>query len=98
MAEQLGGRFEPVGHDFNGSTITVPTGADQVPGLVDALAARSSKHEQMSRPRKDGSADGIARRCRMSGFSACVFGESVSQNNRHESHSLRITSGLPLPA
>ncbi len=39
LAEQLGGRFEPVGGDFQGATITVPTGADQVPGLEDALAA-----------------------------------------------------------
>jgi dipeptidyl aminopeptidase/acylaminoacyl peptidase len=37
LAENLGGRFEPVGKDFDGSTITVPIGADQVPGLVAAL-------------------------------------------------------------
>jgi dipeptidyl aminopeptidase/acylaminoacyl peptidase len=38
LAKQLGGRFEPVGDDFNGASITVPTGADQVPGLSVALA------------------------------------------------------------
>lgn len=38
LAEQLGGRYEPVGSDFEGATITVPTGADGVPGLKDALA------------------------------------------------------------
>jgi dipeptidyl aminopeptidase/acylaminoacyl peptidase len=37
LAEQLGGRFEPVGDDFRGATIQVPTGADEVPGLADAL-------------------------------------------------------------
>jgi dipeptidyl aminopeptidase/acylaminoacyl peptidase len=37
LAEQLGGRFEPVGDDFRGSKITVPTGADEVPGLSEAL-------------------------------------------------------------
>jgi dipeptidyl aminopeptidase/acylaminoacyl peptidase len=39
LAEQLGGRFEPVGNDFKGANITVPTGAEHVPGLPDALAA-----------------------------------------------------------
>ena len=34
LAEQLGGRFEPVGNDFEGSTIDVPAGADDVPGLA----------------------------------------------------------------
>jgi dipeptidyl aminopeptidase/acylaminoacyl peptidase len=38
LAKQLGGRFEPVGKDFDGAKIQVPTGADQVPGLSDALA------------------------------------------------------------
>ncbi len=37
LAEWLGGRFEPVGDDFQGSSITVPTGAEQIPGLMDAL-------------------------------------------------------------
>jgi dipeptidyl aminopeptidase/acylaminoacyl peptidase len=38
LAEHLGGRFEPVGDDFQGATIEVPAGADQVPGLKAALA------------------------------------------------------------
>jgi acetyl esterase/lipase len=38
LAEQLGGRFEPVGSDFNGATITVPEGAEHVPGLEKALS------------------------------------------------------------
>jgi dipeptidyl aminopeptidase/acylaminoacyl peptidase len=37
LAEHLGGRYEPIGEAFSGSTITVPTGADQVPGLVKSL-------------------------------------------------------------
>jgi dipeptidyl aminopeptidase/acylaminoacyl peptidase len=37
LATQLGGRFEPIGKDFEGSTIQVPAGADQVPGVADSL-------------------------------------------------------------
>jgi dipeptidyl aminopeptidase/acylaminoacyl peptidase len=37
LAKHLGGRYEPIGMDFNGSTIAVPIGADEVPGLVEAL-------------------------------------------------------------
>ena len=39
LAEHLGGRVEPIGDAFAGSSITVPTGAEHVPGLVDALGA-----------------------------------------------------------
>jgi dienelactone hydrolase len=38
LAEQLGGRFEPVGGDFKGATITVPEGAEHVPGLEKSLS------------------------------------------------------------
>ena len=37
LAEHLGGRFEPVGEDFEGSTIQVPAGTDGVPELAGAL-------------------------------------------------------------
>jgi dipeptidyl aminopeptidase/acylaminoacyl peptidase len=37
LAEHLGGRYEPIGNAFEGSTITVPTGASDVPGLPPAL-------------------------------------------------------------
>ena len=37
LAQHLGGRFEPVRDDFRGSTIEVPTGAGQVPGLTEAF-------------------------------------------------------------
>lgn len=37
LAEHLGGRFEPIGEAFQGASITVPSGADQVPGLAEAI-------------------------------------------------------------
>jgi dipeptidyl aminopeptidase/acylaminoacyl peptidase len=37
LSEHLGGRFEPVGDDFENSSITVPVGAEEVPGLEEAL-------------------------------------------------------------
>ena len=37
LAECLGGRHEPVGDDFAGSSIRVPVGAEHIPGLVEAL-------------------------------------------------------------
>jgi dipeptidyl aminopeptidase/acylaminoacyl peptidase len=39
LAKQLGGKFEPVGKDFDGSSIHVPVGAAGVPGIKDQLAA-----------------------------------------------------------
>jgi dipeptidyl aminopeptidase/acylaminoacyl peptidase len=41
LSQCLGGRFEPVGSDFQGSSIQVPTGAAFVPGLTEALGAAS---------------------------------------------------------
>ena len=47
LAEHLGGRFEPVGKDFEGASITVPAGAEQVPGLELALpAAKNGASEE----------------------------------------------------
>jgi dipeptidyl aminopeptidase/acylaminoacyl peptidase len=40
LSQHLGGRFQPVGDDFRGSAITVPSGAEGVPGLMEALASR----------------------------------------------------------
>lgn len=37
LAEQLGGRVEPIGDDFEGSSLEVLTGAEQIPGLAEAL-------------------------------------------------------------
>lgn len=38
LATCLGGRYEPIGNDFTGASLTVPAGAEQVEGLEDALA------------------------------------------------------------
>ncbi len=43
LSQCLGGRAEPIGNDFTGSSISVPTGADGVPGLAEAL--KSHKQE-----------------------------------------------------
>ncbi len=42
LAEHLGGRYESIGPALNGSSITVPIGADQVPGLAQALAHKTT--------------------------------------------------------
>jgi dipeptidyl aminopeptidase/acylaminoacyl peptidase len=33
LAEHLGGRYQPIGEDFRGSSITVPAGAERIAGL-----------------------------------------------------------------
>jgi dipeptidyl aminopeptidase/acylaminoacyl peptidase len=43
LARHLGGRYEVYGDVFKGSTITVPTGADQVPALPAAIEAHAKK-------------------------------------------------------
>ncbi len=50
LSKQLGGRYEPIGDDFEHSTITVPEGADQVPGLADAIKHHAAEAEQASVP------------------------------------------------
>ena len=40
LSMHLGGRYEPIGSALNGSSITVPVGADQVPGLAEALLTK----------------------------------------------------------
>jgi dipeptidyl aminopeptidase/acylaminoacyl peptidase len=37
LSAHIGGRYEPIGTDFDGSTVAVPTGAEEVPGLIEAL-------------------------------------------------------------
>ncbi len=37
LAQHLGGRFQEIGDDFQGSTIAVPHGAEHIPGLSEAL-------------------------------------------------------------
>jgi dipeptidyl aminopeptidase/acylaminoacyl peptidase len=46
LAKHLGGNFQPVGEDFHGSKITVPTGAEQVPGLSEALKALGAEDRE----------------------------------------------------
>jgi dipeptidyl aminopeptidase/acylaminoacyl peptidase len=36
LGEHLGGKVEPIGDDFKGSSIKVPAGASEIPGLADA--------------------------------------------------------------
>ncbi|MBY0585579.1 S9 family peptidase [bacterium] len=38
LARHLGGRFEPIGDDFKGSSVSVPEGVDQIPGIAEPLA------------------------------------------------------------
>lgn len=40
LSQCLGGRFEPVGDDFKGSSIQVPKGVEFTPGLKEALARK----------------------------------------------------------
>ncbi len=43
LSRHLGGRYEPIGEDFQGASIQVPAGADLLPGLKEALEARSGQ-------------------------------------------------------
>ncbi|TKR29326.1 S9 family peptidase [Luteimonas gilva] len=43
LSRCLGGRAEPIGKDFEGSSIVVSEGADGVPGLADALKAHKQE-------------------------------------------------------
>lgn len=43
LSRHLGGAYEPVGDDFDGASIQCPTGADDVPGLPEALAASGAR-------------------------------------------------------
>src|SRR5690606_32421836 len=51
LAECLGGRIEPIGDDFAGSSIEVPAGADGVKGLATALAGHKPESRQQAPPR-----------------------------------------------
>lgn len=43
LSRNLGGRYEPIGDDFNGSTIEVLEGAEDVPELAEALKEAEGK-------------------------------------------------------
>ena len=40
LAEYLGGRYEPIGSDFQGANFTVPSGAGEIAGLAAAIDGR----------------------------------------------------------
>ena len=42
LAQCLGGRAQPIGNDLTGSSISVPAGADGVPGLAEALKSHTA--------------------------------------------------------
>lgn len=50
LAEHLGGRYEPVGNDLEGSSVHVPTGTKGVPGLADVLPAERQAMPAPERP------------------------------------------------
>ena len=43
LSECLGGRFEEIGNDFDGSSVQVLHGMEYVPGLADAMAETASE-------------------------------------------------------
>ena len=43
LGQCLGGRSQPIGSDFTGSSIQVPAGADGVPGLAEALKSHTAE-------------------------------------------------------
>ena len=43
LASCLGGRYEPIGDDFRGSSLQVLTGAEGVPGLAEALEKSTAR-------------------------------------------------------
>jgi dipeptidyl aminopeptidase/acylaminoacyl peptidase len=51
LAENLGGRFEPIGDAFDGAVLTVPSGAADVPGLEEGL--KSVKLPPMEKEEKE---------------------------------------------
>jgi dipeptidyl aminopeptidase/acylaminoacyl peptidase len=57
LAEQSGGRYEPIGKAFAGSTITCPEGASQVPGLAEAMASHQQQKPDEP-PAQDAAAPG----------------------------------------
>ena len=50
LARQLGGRYEPIGNDFVGSTIISPSGTEGVPGLAMALKKHALENPTDRRP------------------------------------------------
>lgn len=53
LAEHLGGRFEPVGDDFEASSIHIPVGADDVPGVAEALPPERERMPKSAEDEKE---------------------------------------------
>jgi dipeptidyl aminopeptidase/acylaminoacyl peptidase len=51
LAQHLGGRYEAVGEGFAGSTITVPAGVEDVPGIAETLPKVGPKEAKEPRPK-----------------------------------------------
>jgi len=43
LAKHIGGRHEPIGNDFDGSSAEILTGVEHIPGLQEALAAAENQ-------------------------------------------------------
>ena len=43
LRQCLGGRVQPIGEDFSGSSIQVPAGAYAIPGLAEALSTHTGE-------------------------------------------------------
>jgi dipeptidyl aminopeptidase/acylaminoacyl peptidase len=50
LSRCLGGRRQPVGVDFDGSSLKVPTGADAIPGLAEALTQLEASPAARQKP------------------------------------------------
>jgi dipeptidyl aminopeptidase/acylaminoacyl peptidase len=50
LARHLGGRYQPIGGDFAGSSLTCPDGGDQVPGLAEALKKPTAEKPAAATP------------------------------------------------
>ncbi|MGH8103637.1 MAG: alpha/beta hydrolase family protein, partial [bacterium] len=50
LAQCLGGRYEPIGDDFKGSSVQVVAGPEFVPGLNATLAAMAAPAKPETRP------------------------------------------------
>jgi dipeptidyl aminopeptidase/acylaminoacyl peptidase len=50
LSKYAGGRFEPIGNDFDGSSLSVVEGATVVPGLPEALAKQAAAPEARAHP------------------------------------------------
>jgi dipeptidyl aminopeptidase/acylaminoacyl peptidase len=50
LSQCLGGRYQPIGEDFAGSSLRVPAGADHVPGLTEALRPLEASPQARQHP------------------------------------------------